>query len=290
VTIRFMLQFLEDLRDADDARVVRRALDQIIDAQGEFRRDSNDHRFHGIENAWIRYVSGGKTAYRLIYIQNGSEILLYRVGGHSIEDRLQGPGSLEGIALAPSEPFRGRSQAVRSSGLLLKTSSEPMLSKMISSLYHVGHREIWLVSPYLSESLFCRNAPFGRFLDRAMEDGAAIALITRLGEKLNTGFLEDLEARGIAVYLHPKLHAKLYIFELELSSLSQYNRDMSSMAILGSANLTEMGLSLEQPSGHEELCYRISPDQFYEAKSHAEWLANQSQDLQSVKLKFNRRF
>jgi hypothetical protein len=285
-----MPQFLQDLRDADDARLVRRTLDQIIDAQGDFRRDSNDHRYHGIENAWIRYVSGGKTAYRLIYIRDDDDVFLYRVGGHSIEDRLQSPNMRDGIELNSQKPIHERSQSIRSNGILLKTSTETMLSKVISSLYHVGHREIWLVSPFLSESLLSRHAPFGRFLDRAMEDGAAIGLITRLGEKINTALLDDLEARGIAIYLHPKLHAKLYVFELESSSLSQYNRDMSSMAILGSANLTEMGLSLDQPSGNEELCYRIPADQFYEAKGHAEWLANQSQDLQSIKLRLNRRF
>lgn len=290
MTIKLMPQFLQDLRDSDDARFVRRAIDQVIDARGDFRRDSNDHRFHGIENAWIRYVSAGRTAYRLVYIQDGNDVLLYRVGGHSIEDRLQSPSVRDGIELSNNAPIREQSQGARKLGLLLKTSSETMLSKVISSLYHVGHREIWLVSPYLSESLISRNAPFGRFLDRAIEDGAAVALITRLCDKPNTKLLEDLEARGIAIYLHPKLHAKLYVFELDSSSLSQYNREMSSMAILGSANLTEMGFSLEQPTGNEELCYRVPPDQFYEAKSHAEWLANQSQDLQSIKLKYNRRF
>jgi phosphatidylserine/phosphatidylglycerophosphate/cardiolipin synthase-like enzyme len=281
-----------DLRDADDPRFVRRTLDQILDEQGSFRRDSNDHRLHGVENAWIRYISGGKTAYRLIYLRLGEDVYLYRAGVHSVEDRLQPPKRLDSIEVGTMNPILPEAPRHRhdQSAILLKTSTATMLSKVVTSLYHVAHREIWLVSPYLSETLLASNSPFGRFLDKAMEEGTAVALVTRLGDNLNTKLLDGLEARGIAVFLHPKLHAKLYVFEIDSSSLSKFDRLTNSTAIVGSANLTEAGFSLEAPTGNEELCYRIPLDQFYEAKTHAEWLANQSQDLRSIKMKINRRF
>src|SRR5687768_10185319 len=87
-------QLLEDLRSADDPRFVRRVLTQILDEAGEFRKGQNDHRYHGIENAWIRYVSRGKTQYRLIYILNGDSVYLYRAGLHSIEENLAAPRDL----------------------------------------------------------------------------------------------------------------------------------------------------------------------------------------------------
>jgi len=289
--VQILPSFLQDLRDADDPRFVRRVIDQVVQEGGSFKRDPNDHRYHGVKDAWIRYVTGGKTAYRLIYLQVDDTVFLYRVGFHSVEDRLASPKALDGYPIG-SIDVKAETPAFKSSlsGEFLKTSQPLMLSKVLASMYHVAHREIWLVSPYLSSQLLDRHSAFGMFLDRAMEDGAAIGLVTRLSDRHPYSFYSSLEERGILVYLHAKLHAKLYVFELNKDSLCKFNRNTISTAILGSANLTESGLSLSEPNGNEELCYRVPEHQFDEAKQHAIWLANQSQDLQSVIAKLGRRF
>ena len=56
-------------------------LSKVLGRDGSFRLDRDDHRFHGIEDAWIRVVSRGNTAYRVIYIRRGRDVYLYRAGG-----------------------------------------------------------------------------------------------------------------------------------------------------------------------------------------------------------------
>lgn len=290
-------QFLQDLRDAEDAKFLRRVLDQIIDKSNSFKRDQNDHRYHGIEDAWIRYISGGRTAYRLIYIQRNDDVFLYRAGAHSIEDRLSAPRSLDGLpvrdvmSIERNSTLTGGAQGgAQISGDLLKTSQPMMLSKVILGLTFVGHREIFLVSPYLSQGLLDRQAPFGRFLDKAIEERAAIVLITKPSEKFDWMFYEALESRGIMVHFHAKLHTKLFVFDIDETTLSAYNRDVTRTAILGSANLTDMGFSLGGEGGNEELCYRLPSAQFYEAREHAYWLMNQSVDFVTYRNRATRRF
>ena len=88
----FCLEFIEDLKNIQDPKFARRTLRKLIDNRGNFRADGDDHRYHGIEGAWIRYVSMGGPGYRAIYIRRKSDIYLYRAGAHSIEDRLKPPG------------------------------------------------------------------------------------------------------------------------------------------------------------------------------------------------------
>src|SRR4051812_43593318 len=87
--------FLNDLREAEDARFVRQVLNHTIAPDGTFRPDKDDHRYEGIEDAWIRYVSRGRTAYRVIFIRKGTSVFLYRAGLHSIEEKVAQPSALD---------------------------------------------------------------------------------------------------------------------------------------------------------------------------------------------------
>jgi len=48
-------EFVNDLRESRDARFVKQVLDHTVDEKGAFTFGSNDHRFRGIEDAWVRY-------------------------------------------------------------------------------------------------------------------------------------------------------------------------------------------------------------------------------------------
>lgn len=286
-------QFLNDLRSSDDARFIRRVLDQVFDRDGMYRPDPNDHRMRDVEDAWIRYVSAGRTAYRLIYIKKGDDIFLFRAGGHSIEDEVV-TIAVESIARgATSNPalnLTGGNPHHSHMGDLLKTSQPKLLSKVLHALRFVRHREIYLVSPFISEATMHSRAPFGSFIDRAIEENTAVVLVTRACESPKWNFLDDLESRGIMLHLHPSLHAKLYVFEVDSTTTGPFNCDISATAILGSANLTEQGLSLSGDGGNEELCYRLPLSQYWEAKQYAEWLIMHSTDYLTYKSRATRRF
>jgi hypothetical protein len=80
----------------------------------------------------------------------------------------------------------------------------------LQRVLHVAHREIVLVSPYLSEALFARNHFFGRFLDKAIEEETLVSVITRPPDQQSLGFYQHLEERGINTLFHRTVHAKLY--------------------------------------------------------------------------------
>lgn len=298
----FTYQFLDDLRSTDDARFVRRVLAQIYDSDGQFRRGQNDHRYHGIANAWIRYVSRGSTQYRLIYLLKDDAAYIYRAGFHSVEDNLSAPQSLEAsVEVAPLQIQEGAPavyQAGHTSwdpslfdiGEFLKTTQETMLKKLVQGLFHVGHSEIVLISPYVSEATIARQSPLGQFLDRAVEESTNVWLVTRPPPASRLDFYRGLEERNFGVFFYKQLHAKLYLFEVKTETLNEYNKDMAATAILGSANLTEMGLALTGELANEELCYRLPTTKFGEARDYAHWLISHSEDVATYRLKNTRRF
>jgi len=289
--------FLDDLKSSHDARFIKRVLSHVCDDEATFVEGRDDHRFDGIPDAWIRYVSAGRTAFRMIYLRKGADIYIYRAGVHSIEDNLAAPSSILGIQVVTlglqvpaRQPFPAVIAPTTTLGHLVKTSQKVMLSKLISSMLHVPHLEIVLVSPYYSELTLNRQAPLGRFLDKAIEENTVISFVTKEPEAHELEFFQSLEERGIIVYFHPRLHAKLYLFDIDEGNLGQYFGDVKKTAILGSANLTEMGLELSGKGGNEELCYSLPNSQFQEAREHAYWLMKQSTDFLTYRQRIMRRF
>ncbi len=99
-------EFLNDLRVAQNTRFVREVLNHTVAHDGSFRPHRDDHRYDGIKDAWIRYVSRGTTAYRVIFIRKGPDIFLYRAGNHAVEDNLKAPDTLSGTFQCRSGPCR----------------------------------------------------------------------------------------------------------------------------------------------------------------------------------------
>jgi Cdc6-like AAA superfamily ATPase len=97
-----------------------------------------------VKDAWIRYVSRGRTAYRIIYIKHDDSIYLYRAGDHSIEDRLAKPKKLDNTIQV--KEVKVEHDHFYDYGDLLKNSQPLLLREVITSMYHVGHREILLTN------------------------------------------------------------------------------------------------------------------------------------------------
>jgi phosphatidylserine/phosphatidylglycerophosphate/cardiolipin synthase-like enzyme len=284
--------FLADLRASDDPNFSRRVLSKVLDADGNFVQDSDDHRYHGIGDAWIRYVSRGNTAYRVVYIRSGDTVSLYRAGNHSVEDRLGPPradippiearearGEIDGLPLGLVA-----AEADADFGEFLYTSTPLQLKQFIVSLGQVSHREIWLVSPYVNVEMFQANHKFGRLIFKAREDGAAIGLITRPpSSKKELVIYEGLEAEDILVAFVERLHAKLYIFDIAVQERFRHNQKRHSVAIVGSANLTDAAMALDDRQGNEELCYRIPNSKFEAARQYVAFLEKMSKDTRSYK-------
>ena len=285
--VYLMPEFINDLKESADLRFVRQVLRHILDDDGKFITDADDHPYHGISKAWIRRVSKGL---RLVYLMHGDSVYLYRAGPHSLEDRLMPPRDVAGIPVATISPaplLKAATQPV-DVGCLLKTTEPIFLNHELISLYHVGHYEIILISPFVDIELLHRRHHFGGFLDRAVEDNTEVTLVTRPPKAGALAIYRDLEQRTISVYFLEGLHTKLYIFNVDPAKVSDYKRPTPSKVIVGSSNLTGPGLGLDDDHPNYELCYWLPIQKYSEAYEYAKRLIHKAVDLRSFELR-NRR-
>lgn len=272
-------EFIADLQGHNDPHFARRVLQKTIRPNGTFREDSDDHPYGGIRNAWIRYVSRRRTAYRVIFLRQGADTYLFRAGEHSIEDRLTGPrdGTIES-ALPVTETdstvaaalgairMQERPQAVIPPVNRFKRNLPfAQISREIFARRNLPHRDIWLVAPFVNGDLFAPTARFGRLLLDQVEDGASVALFTAPPKDQNIEWMEKLADRNVGIFVYPRLHTKLYCFVFDenrryepgLREGDQY----SSLILVGSANLTAAGIALGEAPCNEELCYAVREDE-----------------------------
>ena len=269
--------FIVDLQTHEGAHFARRVLNRTILRNGNFREDGDDHRYHGVADAWIRYVSRGKSAYRVIFIRSGANIYLYRAGKHTIEEHMGAPtdGAFDAaIPIAEAEPRVAtaisaipapatEAPAEPAANRFLRNNPHPEINRAIFSRRNLPHREIWLVAPFITPELLLPTAKFGKMLFDQAEDGAKIMLITAPPKDQDIRWLEQLEERNVDVHVYPRLHSKLYCFVLDENR--KYERGLpdadklSSLLLVGSANMTAAGLALGEDKWNEELCYSV-PD------------------------------
>jgi hypothetical protein len=285
--------FINDLRESEDATFVRRVLSHTVDKDGAFLEDADDHRYHGIEDAWIRYVSKGAPGYRVIYIRKGENVYLYCAGKHDIEGKVKPLRDVTSALPVESVQVAQRAQWPRQwqgfdIGKLYKTSEPAYLSKLIKSMYHIGHEEIFIISPFISIELLNSKYHFGQFLDKAIEEKTVVVLITRPPGDDELGLYRRLEERDILVYFCDNLHTKLYIFNLNRSTLDKDQEKMTSIAILGSANFTKVGIGFDDIRAQEELCYKVPAEKFQEVHDYASRIIRKSTNFQKYVMKRRR--
>ncbi|MFC2006549.1 phospholipase D-like domain-containing protein [Chloroflexota bacterium] len=281
-------EFINDLRESDDNRFIRQVLNHVLEKDGSFISDADDHRYEGIEDAWIRYVSRGKTAFRVIYLKKDDLVYLYRAGTHSVEIEVKEPKHLDISIPLEKAGLRQTTYIPRDIGYFLKTLEPRFLNKEILSMYHVGHKEILLVAPFVSLEILDKFHHFGRFLDKAIEEGTEISLVTKPPGNPELARYQELDERCIFVYFLQNLHTKLYIFDINPSTVPDYCRDMTSTVIMGSSNLSKQGLSLDDDMSSEELCYRVPLEKYSEAYSYAKQLIKKADDLKAYVMRKKR--
>lgn len=293
--------FIADLQEHNDAHFARRVLQKTIRPDGGFRPDSDDHLYNGIEDAWIRYVSRGRTAYRVIFLRKGENIFLFRAGEHSVENNLTGPS--EGAMSSAVPVTDGGPEVVASlAGALAREISaavpppdhrfkrnipHPQIHREIFSRRNLPHKDIWLVAPFVNGELFTPTKPFGKLLLDQVEDGASVALITAPPKDKNIEWMERLDERGVGIFVYPRLHSKLYCFVFDENrryepGLREGDR-YSSLVLIGSANLTSMGMALGERRWNEELCYSVPENEIGFVEEYVAELMMRGYELRDVR-------
>lgn len=292
--------FIADLQGHNDAHFARRVLQKTFLADGGFRLDPDDHPYHGIKDAWIRYVSRKKTAYRVIFIRKGENIYLFRAGEHSVEDRQCGPttGALEaavpvdstglGAAAMIPESARERPAAVPPPlNRFKRNSPHPQIYREIFSRRNLPHKDIWLVSPFVNGDLFAPTKAWGKLLLDQVEDGASISLITAPPKDKNIDWMEKLSERNIGIFVYPRLHTKLYCFVFDEDR--RYDPGLrggdrySSLILVGSSNLTSAGMAIGDRGWNEELCYSVPENEIGSVEEYVAELMMHGYDLPDVR-------
>jgi len=293
--------FIADLQEHDDAHFARRVLQKTIRPDGSFRPDSDDHPYLGIKDAWIRYVSRRRTAYRVIFLRYGENIYLFRAGEHSVEDRLAGPsvaaveaalpvteGGPEVAAAVVTMPARDRGLPLSPPINRFKRNiPHPQINREIFSRRILPHKDIWLVSPFVNEELFAPTAQFGRLLLDQVEDGARVALITAPPKDKKIEWMEKLAARNVDIFVYPRLHTKLYCFVFDENR--RYEPGLrggdrySSLILIGSSNLTSAGMALGGQRCNEELCYAVPEEELGFVEEYVAELMMQGYELPDVR-------
>lgn len=310
--VRLHSQFISDLVEIGDANLPGRVLQKVFDGSGNFiERSRDDHRYKGIDNAWIRYAGQGKNALRVIFIRNGDEVVLYRAGHHSVEDRLKAPRDTTGLPVISDEvisllhagPGNGNAittyaamqtaadqfeeLAINQDSRILYNHAERFMYGSMLGRRFLPHKEVYLVSPFVSFDLLRPTSPFGQLLDELISDGATVCLITQPpSRRSNLISFDNLEARKISVFFHTAIHSKIYAFILDRDRLGPDQSKSEDFVTIGSADLTTLGLrsgGSQQQELQFETNYQTQPKDWQEIESYILHVAELSTDLRTIK-------
>jgi len=259
----FCKEFIRDLAQHAEPNFAGKVMAKVCNAAGEFEFARDDHRYKGIEGGYIRYISQRPDYYRAIYIRRGDDIYWYRAGRHEVEDRLA----------SPAEPIAGMAIETAPDGVdAMEDHRHPRytmsvrprhLREVLAARSLIPHRQLILVSPRLTATTVGPLGLTGKLIDRNIEFGGQVTVITRPPRDADISTYRWLESRGVDLLLHERLNARLYYFEVDVENLDREMTEVRSIAVVGSAELTEHGLNNQLPSGEEpdeELNYEIADD------------------------------
>ena len=299
-----MPQFIADLRTVTDGGFARRVLRRTLSDDGAWTVKRGDHRYDGIDQGWIRYVTQGSPAYRVIYIRSGEDIYLYRAGPHSVEDKLAAPRDRDytgavavngggdevaavGDAIDAAES--GESPATR----FLRGRPNGEIHRRLAERRNLPHKEIWLVSPVVDQAVLSPTASLGDVVAAQVEDGASVSVVTSLPSDGDIAWMEELAARGVGVFVHPKLHTKLYCFVFDenrrFASGVPEDESAGSLIMVGSADLTVQGVGAAGGDNVvEELCYSPPEEELDFVVGYVAELMDQGLELPEVRRRLSR--
>lgn len=283
MTVFFCSDFIRDLAEHGDPNFASRVLSKVVNANGGFEPDADDHRFQGADGAWIRYVSRQNTAYRAIFVRRGQDIYWYRAGGHSVEDRLRIPEHLD-VAATVSDPPAGLDALTEHRHPhYTKSTHARFLREVLATRVLVAHRNITLVSPTISMELANPTELVGRLVASVLEFSGTVTTITRPPTTRTLNNYRWLASRGVDLLIHPRLNARLIYFEVDHAQLHPDLSHYRSMAVVGSAELTQRGLNINiaDAEPEEELCYEIEESDLDGAYEFIMHLNDNTTDLET---------
>lgn len=264
MTIYFCPEFIRDLLSHADVNFARRVLNKVVTNTGQFAPDADDHQYEGLDDFWIRYVSRGNTAYRAIFIRRGSDVYWYRAGEHSVENGLRAPAKLIGAVEIGDTPITADVLGEQARSRYLKSSHPRLLRELIGARRLIPHKMLTLVSPHLSTNLVAPTGEVGRLIDSVIEFGGSVSIITRPPGQRDFGQYQWLAARGADLLIHETVNARLFCFEVDQDQVSNAMGNPRSLAVVGSAEVTEAGLNIGNADPcDEELCYEINEDDLH---------------------------
>lgn len=289
----FCPEFITDLKNHDDAAFARRALRKTIKDNGEFYKDKDDHRYNGIDDAWIRYISAGGTAYRMIYIQKGDRVYFYRAGNHDIEEHLAPPNLENAIEIAEAPLEEGLDAEVEAVNRFLAnhtfSNSDPrLIFHEIMARRLIPHSDIYLIMPNVDTALISSKGSVGKIITNQAEDGARVYLVTTPPERKSLHVFEDLERKGVESFFCDDLNSRLYLFLVPEEEFHRSQGANKSIGIVGSAVISQEGFPTRINSGNEELCYEIPAEAHAGAEEYAVNMVTKASDLRKIRNEYRR--
>lgn len=265
MAIFFCKEFIRDLAENPDPHFAGKVMAKICGADGSFEPAKEDHRFKGIEGGFIRYISQRPNYYRAIYIRRGDDVYWYRAGRHHVEDRLEPPADLVVVGEVGASPAGVDAMEKHRYPRYTKSVRPRYLREVIASRTLIPHKHLVLVSPSLTKTMIAPTGPIGILTDRAQQLGAYVTVITRPPRDSDIEAYRWFASRGVELRLHSNLNARLYYFEVDSKRLDSELAHIKSIAIIGSAELTESGFNYVGSGAQqiissvtEELCYEIA--------------------------------
>ena len=304
MAVHLMPRFIADLQRVQDGGFARRVLTKTLSREGAWTHHGNDHRYNGIDNAWIRYVSQRNAAYRVIYIRLGEDIYLYRAGPHSVEDRLATPRSIDFSEAVPVNGDADEVEAARKAidaaecgesapTRFLRRRPDAEIHHRLVGRRNLPHKEIWLVSPVVDPAVLSPTASLGGVLSAQVEDGAKVSVVTTLPIDGDIAWMENLAARHMEVFVHPRLNTKLYCFEFDedrrFARGVPEDANAASLIMVGSSDLTAQGVgAAEGGDVVEELCYSPLADELDFVVGYLAELIDEGFELEEVRRRLAR--
>ena len=125
---------------------------------------------------------------------------------------------------------------------------------------NLPHKEIWLVHRVVDPAILSPTASLGDVLAAQVEGRASVSVVTSLPLDRDIAWMEDLAARHMEVFVHPRLNTKLYCFvfdeERRFARGVLEDANAASLIMVGSADLTAQGVGAAEGGDFvEELCY-----------------------------------
>jgi hypothetical protein len=271
----------------NDSSFAGRALKKAVDSKGVFiEHVKDDHRHDGVEGAWIRYVSGGNSGYRLIFLRRDPNVYVYRAGEHRISEDLTAPKTLANaipIVAAPEEVRGIRFEDV-GPDRFLRSIEARYFRTVIAERTTVPHRSLTFISPQVSFSLLSPTGLVGGLFERVIGSGGSVTLITKHPKEKHLDEFDRMAARRVNVLFHETVNARLSLFEVDREELERQGRIFSDLGVIGSIELLESSFgTMQAGENRDELCYEMDIEDLDTVLDYCIRLTDEAVDLPTMR-------